>query len=66
MFKDFFILLIEVQRHFIVRHFDFHSFIAFSISSGVENVKTTLTSAGFQELKENEQWNIQPSGKVNS
>ena len=32
---------------------------------GVENVKTTLTSAGFQELRETEQWNIEPLGKVN-
>jgi len=31
---------------------------------GVDNVKTTLTSAGFKELRENEQWNIEPLGKV--
>jgi aspartyl aminopeptidase len=35
------------------------------ISVGVENVKTTLTSAGFKELRESEQWNIEPLGKVN-
>jgi aspartyl aminopeptidase len=31
---------------------------------GVDNVKTTLTSVGFKELRENEQWNIEPLGKV--
>ncbi|CAF4067081.1 unnamed protein product [Rotaria sp. Silwood2] len=29
----------------------------------VDNVKTTLTAAGFKELRESEQWNIEPSGK---
>ncbi|CAF5159078.1 unnamed protein product, partial [Rotaria magnacalcarata] len=29
----------------------------------VDNVKTTLTSAGFKELRDNEQWNIAPLGK---
>jgi aspartyl aminopeptidase len=33
-------------------------------SEGVDNVKTTLTSSGFKELRENEQWNIEPLGKV--
>jgi aspartyl aminopeptidase len=32
---------------------------------GVDNVKTTLTSTGFKELRESEQWNIEPLGKVN-
>jgi len=29
----------------------------------VDNVKTTLTAAGFQELRENEQWKVEPLGK---
>ncbi|CAF1396365.1 unnamed protein product [Adineta steineri] len=29
----------------------------------VDNVKKTLTSAGFKELRENEQWNVEPLGK---
>ncbi|CAF0754632.1 unnamed protein product [Rotaria sordida] len=29
----------------------------------VDNVKTILTSTGFKELRENEQWNIEPLGK---
>jgi len=32
---------------------------------GVDNVKIILTSAGFKELRENQQWNIEPLGKVN-
>jgi hypothetical protein len=28
-------------------------------------VKTILTSEGFKELRETEQWNIEPLGKVN-
>jgi aspartyl aminopeptidase len=44
----------------------FHSFFDyFDIFIGVENVKTTLISAGFKELRENEQWNIESLGKVN-
>lgn len=33
---------------------------------GVENVKKTLTGAGFQELRESQQWNIEPLGKVSN
>jgi aspartyl aminopeptidase len=39
-------------------------FIFENIFKGVDNVKTTLTSSGFKELKESEQWNIEPLGKV--
>jgi aspartyl aminopeptidase len=39
-------------------------FIIEEYFKGVDNVKTTLISAGFKELKESEQWTIDPSGKV--
>ena len=66
MLKDLLILLIRVQQHSIVSRlvieiFTFHCSI---LLEGIDNVKATLTSFGFKELRENEQWNIQPLDKV--